>query len=223
MYPRTVKLEVRKLRRKGYTFREILEKLPFLSKSTVSNWVRGIRLTPKQEKQILEKQLRGRVALMKYNKRRHREAVQSAQKIISEAKREIGKMTGRDLMIVGTALYWAEGSKKQIGAIDFANSDPKIIVLIMRFFREICKVPENRFKCRLTLHPGVNEEEAKMFWSKTANVPLIQFTKSYIKPPKSSTERMHNILYKGTCQVRFGDIRVFHKIRGFIKALAKER
>ncbi len=222
MYLQAIKSEVRKLRRKGHTFREILESLPFLSKSTVSNWVKDIKLTSAQKKRILENQLKGRVGLMNYNKQKHQEATKRAQRVISEAKREIGKLTKRDLLIAGTALYWAEGSKRQKGAIDFANSNPKVIALMMRFFREICRVPENKLKCRLTLHPGISKREAKKFWSKVTNLSFTQFTKPYTKPPKSSMGKMHNILYHGTCQIRFGDIQVFHKIQGFIKALGEK-
>lgn len=137
MYEPAIKAKVRKLRReKGCTFNEILEKLPLLSKSTISNWVRDIELTPEQERRILEKQLRGRIKLMEYNKRKHQEAIKSARRIISKAKREIGKLSKRDLLIAGTALYWGEGSKRTKGAIDFGNSDPRAIALMMRFFEK---------------------------------------------------------------------------------------
>ena len=222
MYPFEIRMRARGLRRKGYTFNEILEKLPFLSKSTVSDWVRGIELSPAQQERILKKQLRGRVELMRYNRERHQEAIKRAQKVISEAKEEINKLNERDLLIAGSALYWAEGTKRKGGLIEFTNSDPKMVSLMMKFFREVCKVSEGRFKCRLFLHPGVNKRKARQFWSKVTGVPPSQFTKPYVKPPKSSSGKMHNILYRGTCQIRVGDVQTFHKIQGFIKGLTVE-
>ena len=219
MYEPAIREVVRELRRKGYTFREIIEKLPFLSKGTVSYWTRDIILTPEQEKRILQKQLKGRVKLIEYNKNRHREAVKRARKIISEAKRKIGKLSKRDLLVAGTALYWAEGYKRGKGTVDFGNSDPRIIALIMRFFREICRVPEHRFRCAMTIHPGINEKDAIKIWSKVTNIPPAQFTKTYIKPPKTSTGKMHNILYNGSLKVRFSDVKIFHRIQGFIMGL----
>lgn len=81
-------------------------------------------------------------------------------------------------------------------------------------------VPENKFRCVVTIHPGINEKEAIKFWSKVTNISSTQFTKSCIKPPRTSTGKMHNILYRGTLKVRFGDVKLFHRIQGFIEALA---
>lgn len=218
MYESAIKENVRRFRKKGYTFKEIREKLPFLAKGTVSDWTRGIILTSEQEKRILQKQLKGRVKLIEYNKNKHREAVKNAQKIISEARQEIGKIDKRDLLIAGTALYWAEGWTKSRNTIDIANSDPKLIVLMMRFFREILEIKESQFRGALTLHPGLDEKEALEFWSSLTKIPLNQFNKTYTKPPKSTTRKMHNILYKGTFKIRISDTNKLWKLKGFIRA-----
>ena len=68
MYEPAIKAEVRRLRREGYTFKEIKEKFPFLSKSTISNWTKDILLTLDQQKRILDKILKGRLRFIKYNK-----------------------------------------------------------------------------------------------------------------------------------------------------------
>lgn len=51
---------------------------------------------------------------------------------------------------MGAALYWAEGYNASRNAIVFANTDPHMIKLIMLFFREICKVPEGKFRGMFT-------------------------------------------------------------------------
>jgi hypothetical protein len=221
MYEPAIKAEVRRLRREGYTFKEIKEKFPFLAKSTISNWTKDILLTPDQQKRILEKLLKGRLRFTEYNKQRHFNAIKKSQRIISEARKEIGKLTKRDLKLVGTALYWAEGYKKGKDQIEFTNSDPKIIVLMMRFFREILKVREDKFRLSLILHPGLNEEEIKEFWSSLTGIPISQFNKSYIKTPKSSTRKMHNPLYKGTLKIRISDTEKLHRLKGFIEGLSE--
>jgi hypothetical protein len=221
MYEPAIKAEVRKLRREGYTFTEIKEKFPFLAKSTISNWTKDILLTPDQQKRILEKLLKDRLGFIEYNKQKHLNAIKKSQKIISEAKKEIGKLTKRDLKLVGTALYWAEGYKKGKSQIEFVNSDPKIIALMMRFFREILKAREEKFKLSLILHPGLNEKEAKEFWSSITGIPINQFNKSYIKVSKSSTGKMHNPLYKGTLKIRISDTEKLHRLKGFIEGLSE--
>jgi hypothetical protein len=221
MYEPAIKAEVRRLRREGYTLKEIKEKFPFLSKSTISNWTKDILLTLDQQKRILEKILKGRLRFIKYNKQRHFNAIKKSQRVISKAKKEIGKLTKRDLKLIGTALYWAEGYKKGKDQIEFTNSDPKIIVLMMRFFREILTIREEKFRLSLILHPGLDEKEIKEFWSSLTGIPLSQFNKSYIKAPKSSTRKMHNPLYKGTLRIRISDTEKLHRLKGFIKGLSE--
>ena len=220
MYEIALKESVRELRKTGLTFKEILEKFPFLSKGAISNWVGDIILTDKQEERILQKQLNGRRGLLEYNKVKHIEAVKSAEKIISEAKKEIGKISKRDLTIAGIALYWGEGYKKGKNSIEFINSDPKIISLIMRFFREICQIEESKFRCGLFLHPGLDEKNALDFWSEITNIPKSQFIKTQKKPSISSKGRMHNILYKGSLRIYICDTKKFNRIKGFIEALS---
>jgi len=93
---------------------------------------------------------------------------------------------------------------------------------MMRFFREVLNIEENKFRGRLILHPGLNEKKVLEFWSSLTNIPIRQFNKSYFKPPKSSTRKMHNILYKGTLTVRIGDTKNLRKLKGFIAALAED-
>jgi len=223
MYEPTIKEGVRKLRKEGYTFKEILQKFQFLAKSTVSEWTRDIILTPEHQERILQECLKGRIKFIKYNRWRHLDSIKRAQKIISEAKKEIGKFTKRDLLIAGVALYWAEGYTKSRNIVQITNSDPRIIELMMRFFREICQIKESQFRGALILHPGLNEKETLKFWSTLTEIPINQFNKTYIKPPKSSTGKMHNILYKGTLMIRIGDTKKLQRIKGFIEAFSAEK
>lgn len=220
MYEPAIKEKVRKLRKEGYTFREIREKLPFLAKGTISEWVRDIVLTPQQQNRILQEWLKGRIKFIRYNRWRHLDSIKKSQKIISEAKKEIGKLTKRDLLIAGAALYWAESHTKSRNKIEVANSNPKIIALMMRFFREICQIKEDKFRCGLILHPNLNKRGALEFWSSLTNIPLSQFHKVYTKPSKTSTRKMHNILYKGTLKIYICNTKKLWRLKGFISALS---
>jgi len=220
MHDPSMKAGVRKLRKKGRTFSEILVEFPFLSKSTISEWVSGIELNPEQEKRIIQKQLKGRWLLIEMNKKRHQDAVERHRRISLEAKNEIGKISKRDLLISGAALYWAEGHMKSKHVVEFSNSDPKMITLMMRFFRKICKIDEDKFKFRLTLHPGINKKKALEFWSFIVAIPVSKFYEPYIKPSKSSTRRMHNIFYNGTITIVVCDTKEVSKIKGFISGFS---
>lgn len=220
MHEPAIREGVKKLRKKGYTFREILKEFPFLGKSTISEWTRDIILTSKQEKRILQGVLKNRVKLIEYNKQKHLDSIRRYQEIIFQAKREIGKFTRRDLLIAGTALYWAEGWTKSRNLIDFSNSDPRTITLMMRFFREIFKIKENRFRGQLILHPGLDKEEVLKFWSSLTGIPIRQFHKTQSKLSRGSTGKTHNILYKGTFKIRISDTENLWRIKGFIEGFS---
>lgn len=223
MHSPSIKTEVRKLRKdSGLTFNEIIRSFPFLSKGTISKWVHDIQLNPAQEKRIIMKELGGRAKLLECNKLKHVDAVKRAELIIKKAETEIGKLSRRDLLIAGIALYWAEGYVKSEQVIEVANSNPKIILLMMRFFRSILGIKEHKFRCGLILHPNLDQDSALQFWSELTGIPLKRFHKTYIKPPKSSTGKMHNILYKGTVKIRICDKSKLSELKGLVRGLGNE-
>lgn len=220
MYSPDIKLEVRRLRSEnGLTFKEIKAKIPYLHKSTISSWVRDIKLKPEHEKRIIIKQLKRRSEFLVYNRQKQEKALENAKHITNLAKKEVGNLSRRDLMIAGAALYWSEGSMKNQYLIEIANSNPRLIALAMRFFREIIEIPENKFRCKLILHPNLNQKEVLNFWSNLTRVPLSQFNKIYIKPPISRTGKMFNKLYNGTLIVRISDRNRLLRLKGFVESL----
>lgn len=101
-------------------------------------------------------------------------------------RHEIKKISKRDLLLAGIGLYAGEGFKysSQVG---FCNSDPNIIILIMRWFREVCSVTNDRF--RFTI--GINQShkyrinEVKKYWETILKMPETAFTKVSYKKVKS--------------------------------------
>ena len=179
MYEPEIKLEVRRLRhQKGLTFKEIMAEFPSLSKSTVSYWVRDIQLKPEHKERILYKQLQRRIEFQKYNKCKHLRAIRDTNRIMSRAAAEVGELSKKELKIAGAALYWAEGHNKSDHVIEFVNSDPKMVLFIMRFFREVLKINEQRFRCRMTLHPSIDVNKCLKFWSRLTGIPRRQFNKT---------------------------------------------
>jgi len=67
--------------------------------------------------------------------------------------KEIEKISKRDLLIAGVALYWAEGtrsSNKEQTA--FSNSSLEMILFIIRWFREVFNVLKNRFTVQVRIN-----------------------------------------------------------------------
>ena len=100
------------LRLKGKTYNEINETLG-VAKSTLSGWLRNVKLSKKIESELLNKKQRSwRKTIIVFNKKRA-EKIRAKSKTDQEKwSQEIKNLTEKELKLVGTALYWAEGYKK---------------------------------------------------------------------------------------------------------------
>jgi len=197
----------RQLRHAGYSYSEINKEVK-VSKSTLSLWLRDIRLSDEQIKKLEGRQISRHKAWEKKKKER----IQKTKKILSSSMREADDLIDNPLFLSGLMLYWAEGTKYS-EAINFSNSDPIMIQLIMKWFREICNVPESKFRINLHIHELHIRKDVEKYWSQLTGIPLSQFHKSYIKP--TSLKHRKNILYEGTCLIRISDVNLFRRIMGW--------
>ncbi len=200
------KLRAIKLRKAGTTYSKIRKELK-VSKSTLSLWLREIELKPSQKKKIL-------VGLEK-----SREVASNAKRlnrlnktrIISiKARKDFPKLCKNPLFLTGLALYAAEGDKNSLERVKFANSDEELIILMMRWFREICLVPEERFRIALHIHNLHSSPKILNLWSKLTGIPKAQFYSLYVK--QSSLGQRKNILYNGTCSIVINSRDLFRRI-----------
>lgn len=159
--------------------------------------------------------------LTEYNRLKHEDASLRKSAIFEMARKDVNGVSKRDLMLVGIAIYWAEGYKTDIARdVEIVNSDPAMIRLMMRWFREICNVPESKFKIRIQIHNAANIKEGIKFWSSNTGVPQNQFTKSYIKISPSSKRKTGNKHPYGICHIRIADTYLLMKIKGWINGLS---
>jgi len=99
-----------------------------------------------------------------------------------------------------------------------ANSDPEIIKIMMRFFREICNVPENKFNGHIHTFAHANINKTEKYWSKITRIPKKQFYKTYIKPSSASLQK-RNTLPFGTFDIYVCDTKLFLTIIGWIEKI----
>jgi len=152
-------------------------------------------------------------ALYSYVRDRRKKRLKETAEIIDSAKKEFPFLLKNSLFILGLSLYWAEGDKNKQERVKFTNSDVKMIILIMRWFREICKVPEYKFRIALHIHNLHSRNDMIDYWSNITKIPKNQFNKLYIK--KTSLKQRINILYNGTCAVVINNKYLFRKIKGW--------
>lgn len=170
-------------------------------------------------------------ALMKHNKMQTTLAVKRKLEIVNTAKREIRLLTKDSIFFIGTALYWAEGYKrpqlrngKEITShsVSFTNSDPGIVLMFLRFLREVCEVPNEKIKADVRIYQHLNTDQALEYWSGLTRIESENFGKVYYGVSKSSLgKRPYNRLPFGTIQIRVNDTKLFHRVMGWIEGLKK--
>lgn len=209
------------LRKRGLSYKEILKHIK-VSKSTISLWCRDIKLTKKQLLRLYKKKTKaGLRGCIIGAKRKQEKRIIITNQLLKEGIREVGGLSKRDFFIAGTALYAAEGDKRD-GGVAFSNSDPKMVEFMMRWFRTFCQPSEDKFRALLYIHENLNEDKARRYWSKLTKIPLKQFYKSYI--PKNRKNRLHkNIHERGVIKVRFSDTSIHRKLKGWIGGIFKNK
>ncbi len=209
--------EAKELRKNGWSIKRIEKELG-VARSSVSKWVRDVKPTEKQIKQLyLNKktgQLRGCIIAARNKQNRRAELV---SRLKEEGKKEIGFLKKRDRFIAGVAMYFAEGSKTDQN-VSFSNSDPRAIKFMAEWLREFCFVPEGRFRGRIYLHDNLDEKRAKKFWSELTNVPLEQFRKSYIVKNDPKRFRKSKNIY-GVFTLTVSDVNLLRKIMGWTEGV----
>lgn len=207
--------EAIKLRRQGYSLGEIKTKLQ-VSKGSVSRWVRNVELTDAQ-RQLLSQKPYYKEAVEK--RRQARLASEKAKRdlVINTAQKSIGRISKKQLWLIGVMLYWAEGGKTQT-TVRFSNGDPNMIKIMMVFFREICEVPERKFRAHIHIHPHLDHIQAEKYWSTVSGINQSQFYKTYRKPNKSSQSKKNSLPY-GTFDIYVMDTQLFYKIQGWAKGI----
>ena len=197
------------LREGGKTYSEILKSV-HVSRSTLSMWLRDIELTPAQKAKILVGLEKSRYIA---GRKKIADRILRTKLIVQQAKEETSKLIHMPLFLAGLALYWAEGAKNPEENVKLVNSDPVMIKLIMKWFREICRVPEEKFRCHVHMHNLHCKPDLEGYWSQITGIPKSRFYRSYVK--ESTLGLRKNILYNGTCSVVVNSKELFRKILGW--------
>ena len=134
------------LRKTGLSYTEILQQV-HVAKSTLSLWLRSVGLSKCQKQRLTERKL----ASIKRGWQKWRGMrLQKVRELKQKAYAEIGEVSKRELWLIGTALYWAEGSKEKennVGqGLTFCNSDSQMIKFYLRWLEEVLKVQEDNIK-----------------------------------------------------------------------------
>lgn len=204
-----------RMRKQGKTYNEITTLLD-IPKSTLSGWFNGLKIPERIKRRLWSNaQKKWAQSITNYNKKRAVDTLIKAEQSQETTAKDIGRLTRRELMLAGVALYWAEGNKKDRWNVKFCNSDPAIINLMMQFFRKICKADEEKFRAHMQIYPNISEKKAKIFWSRISGILLPQFGKTQTTISKSSKfKRSPNTLPYGTFRIEVSDVNLVNRMKG---------
>lgn len=203
------------LRKKGASIKAIALQLQ-AAQSSVSIWVREVKLTQEQTMRLRSNTHTPEVIERRRQSRLNSELAKRTA-VIKAAKREITMLSRRELWLIGTALYWAEGSKTQ-RTVQFANGDIRMVLLMLRYFREICEVDETKIRGCIHIHESLDVQAAESYWIKATGIAANKFYKTYNKPNKASKGLRHS-LPNGVCNVYVLDAKLLLKIKGWIEGI----
>lgn len=154
-----IKEQILNLRRKGHSIPE-MHRILKISKSTVSRYCKGVEILPEFKSRWLERR--------------------NASKIISERAWEtahkasealVESLSEKELKLLGAALYWAEGAKRDLS---FINSDPEMVKLFIFILTNAYKIPKIEIKISLRLFEDISVPQAIKFWSEVTGIELGQ-------------------------------------------------
>lgn len=192
--------KARKLRKRGFFAKEIVDSLGMASKTTILRWCQDIpsnNIFHLQAEKIKERIKKKGVKLIKG---------------ISVDKEKA--------KFLASLLYWCEGNKyPSNNFVAFCNSDFNLVKTFLQLFRLGFSLDEKKIRVHLQLHDTHNKEEMFSFWAKLLKIPKCQFLKPTITKP---TKRMKRKDYKGTCTLRYYDIRLLLEITGIFEEFSRK-
>lgn len=144
-------------RKRGLSVPE-LSKMFEVSKSTVLRYVKGIEILSEYRQRWLDR-------------RNASQIISERQQVLAKNKASwlMGKLNDQSLVLIASALYWAEGAKKDFS---LTNSDPEMIRVFVLILKKIFNIKNEEIKISIRLYEDLNREEAINFWSGVVGINL---------------------------------------------------
>lgn len=192
------KIKAISLRMQGFSYSEIMNEVP-VPRSTLSGWLRHIRLTNDQENLLssnLEKKKRIARSKASVSNRKRRENREFLTK--ENAIKKYNQFYQERDFVIGLALYWAEGTKKDV-TCSFINSDPEMVSFMYRWMVRYLGVSPESIRVRLFIHLPYKDENLELFWANLLGVSEYSMQKTIYKETPHLVKK--NPLYKGCVRI----------------------
>jgi transcriptional regulator with XRE-family HTH domain len=209
----TERIRARELRAQGKSIKEIQQELG-VSRSSVSLWVRDVRLTTEQQSALIDRIRLGPARAGVVSAARARERRAGYQE-----RGRIRARSGSPLYAAGCMLYWAEGGKRR-NSVLLTNADPAVLAFFARFLRDEFAVADDAMSvyCNLFADHLERQREIEQFWLDTLQLPATALRKSIVNVySKYSQKKRDNKLPYGTCRLVVHSTEIVQTIYGSIQ------
>lgn len=86
---------------------------------------------------------------------------------------------------LGLGLYWGEGNKANRNSIRLGNTDPKLVLIFLRFLEQTFQVRRTDFRFSLQIFSDMPAARELDFWTKYLTLRKSQFYRTTITPYRS--------------------------------------
>lgn len=191
---RSLKRQALTLRAQGFSYAIISQKIG-IPKATLSGWLSNVPYSP-------NKAVRNRIALSTKNlvEGRRKDKKDSLFRAATQAEKDIGVFSARDIFMLGIGIYIGEGSKTA-SVVRVVNSDPRIITFSIKWLKLVCGLKMENFRIRLHLYPDCDKVAAESYWSKETGLERRYFQSAQIDSRKNKRKDRKGKLPYGTAHV----------------------
>lgn len=210
-------------RKRGFSYSLISSRMG-VAKSTLNYWLKNVPYKPNEA--VLKRIRESSIKSAKVLRARRAENIRLARKI---AFKELGRLTKRDLWMVGIGLYIGEGAKNKSQMIRVMNSDPKVINLAITWLKSVSGLDMKNFHIAIHIYPDLDVEKTLNFWSKVTGIPRNQFGKTQVDKRINKLAKNKGKSLFGTAHItvrskgekEYG-VFLFRKIMGWIESIENQ-
>ncbi|MDO8668502.1 MAG: hypothetical protein Q7K35_05460 [bacterium] len=201
-----------KLRQQGFSIGKIERDLG-IPRSTLSGWLKNIKLTRKQKEELLRNWKNGLIKARQQAVIWHN--AQKAGRIKdaeNSAKRTLKNIDLNDKNILELALaflYLGEGAKNNPETA-LGSSNPLILKFFLSLLKSVYNIKVEKIGCELSLRADQNPDEMKKFWSQALKIPIDRFKQVHLDKRTLGSKTYQN--YKGVCHLRCGNVAIQRKL-----------
>ena len=217
------KIKAKNLRKSGKSIKEIAKELN-ISVGSVSNWCSDIVLSNDQIKKL---QLRrtdpyyGKKAEYLFKKKN--QLKDKIEKIKKTAFKELGSLDERDIFLIGIALYWGEGFKKD-SQVGFATSDANMARFFIIWLERCFHIKKENLIFRVTANISYKSKikNLEKYWSEKLQIGLGYFSKAFFQRTKWKKVYENKDMYHGVIRIKVRKSKdLLRKFIFYIQAVAE--